>query len=224
MKDRLAGMTESAKWKLMVSAATRGAAGTGCTLERVKGRGLSNVWNVTRDGKTYKASIRTTRDRWYAFVPLANGKKWKTLDDVDLVIVAAVDSPESPENIEVYVFPADEVRKRFRAAHAARVKNGWTPRDDFGFWVGLDKDPRDVAASVGTGIVDHYKPVATYSIEALLSEKSEPMPGSGDNEAIRESEAKLATISEVMAWARERVAKIAGVGINAVKLELKVEY
>jgi hypothetical protein len=32
------------------------------------------------------------------------------------------------------------------------------------------------------------------------------------------------TIAEVMDWARERVAKIAGVKVEAVKLDLKVEY
>ena len=40
---------------------------------------------------TWIASVRTTRDRWIAFPPLDGGTRWKTLDDVELVLVAAVD-------------------------------------------------------------------------------------------------------------------------------------
>ena len=122
MVNLLEDLSETVRWHLLVNAAKKAADAQGYSMERVPGRGLSNIWNVTKDGETKVASIRTTRDRWIAFPPLEGGTKWKTLDDVDTVIVATVDSKEEPENIEVYIFPSDDVRKRFDAAYAARQK------------------------------------------------------------------------------------------------------
>ena len=73
-------------------------------------------------------------------------------NQVQVVIVAAVDLREAPENVEVYVFPAEEVRKRFDAAYAARTQAGQVVRNNFGMWVGLDQDERGIPASVGSGI------------------------------------------------------------------------
>jgi len=93
-------------------------------------------------------------------------------------------------------------------------------------WVALDNDPRGIASSVGSGITEHYKPVAVYSIEALLSANADQPHA--EAEAIAEEEAiqqegQPTTIAEVMAWARKRVAEIAGVQVDAVKLDLKLE-
>ena len=228
MVNRLDGLTEATKWRLLVDAAKQAAEEQGYALKRVPGRGLSNIWSMEKDGKKHLASIRTTRDRWIAFPPLNGGAKWKTLDEVELVVVAAVDSKEEPENIEVYIFPADEIRKRFNAAYAARIEAGHAIRDNFGMWVGLDPDLRRVASSVGSGIVEHHIRVAMYSIDALLSAKLGPPPYGEDGAAIdQKAECELTcptTIAEVMAWAREHVAEIAGVPVDAVKLDLKVEY
>lgn len=232
MSSKLNEQSETVKWRIMVEAAKKGAEVEGYSLERVPGRGLSNIWNIKKGGKTRVASIRTTRDRWFAFPPLDKGKRWKTLDDVEVVIVATVDSKEDPENVEVYIFPADEVRTRFHAAYAARIKAGQKPKDNFGMWVGLDRDTRRTATSVGSGIIENYRPVATYSIDELLdarpdfeegSEEQEDLPMS-ESEVGQSDEPKLTTIAEVMSWARVKVAEIAGVTSDAVKLDLKIEY
>ena len=115
MEKTLVELSESERWRLMVDAAKAGMAAQGYSLARVPGRGMSNVWNVTKDGETRMASIRTTRDRYIAFPPLEGGTKWKTLDDVEMVAVATVDSKDAPEKVEVYLFPADDVRQRFNA-------------------------------------------------------------------------------------------------------------
>jgi hypothetical protein len=207
----------------MVDAARQGAEAHGYSLVRVPGRGLSNIWTITKDGMSQKAAIRTTRDRWFAFPPL-NGR-WKTLNEVDVVIVATVDSRDEPENVEVYIFPADDVRSRFDAAYAARIKEGRIVKDNFGMWVSLDRDDRGIASSVGSGIIDKYERVARYAIDDLLA-ASEKKPSSLDEVVVEDdaSEAGPATIAEVMEWARHRVADIAGVSPQAVKLDLKVEY
>ena len=226
MVGLLDGIPEATRWRLFVDAAKQAAAEAGYKLTRVPGRGLSNIWNMEKGGKTQIAAIRTTRDRWIAFPPLQGGTKWKTLDDVQMVVVAAVDSKENPRKISVYIFPADDVRKRFDAAYAARTAAGHTNKDNFGMWVALDHDPRGIASSVGSGITQHYKPVAVYPIETLLSANANQPPLAADEieEETEEQEAKFTTIAEVMAWARDRVAEIAGVKVDSVKLDLKLEY
>jgi len=231
MTNRLEGLSETVRWRLMVEAAKKGAISQGYALQRVPGRGLSNIWTITKDGKPQRASIRTTRDRWIAFPSLAKGTKWRTLDDVEVVIVASVDSREEPENVEVYIFPADEVRKRFHAAYAARVNDGQKVRDNFGMWVGLDRDERGIAASVGSGIIEKYKRVEVYPIEELLAQNADKLAAAEESaseaEIVETAEASsphFTTIAEVMAWAREQLAEIAGVKLNAIKLDLKIEY
>jgi len=183
---------------------------------------LSNVWHIERNGEVQTVAIRTTRNRWFAFPPLAGGTKWKTLDDVDLVVVAAVDSPEKPENVEVYIFRADEVRERFNAALAARKKAGQTIRDDFGMWIALDAGERDIPSNVGSGLAQISRPVATFSLTSL---SGTPDPSARkDVMAIYSKAPHLTTIADVMEWARQRVAEIAGVHMDAVKLDLKIGY
>lgn len=227
MGKTLADLSESERWRLMVSAAKSGMAAQGYSLARVPGRGKSNVWHVTKDGETRMVSIRTTRVRYIAFPPLERGTKWKTLDDVELVAVAAVDSKDAPENIVVYLFPAADLRQRFHASYAARVKDGQSIKDNFGMWVELDRDDRGIPASVGTGIIEHYNPIGVYAIADLLPkhskvEANDEKPGQAVDEI--PAPPRLATIAEVMAWARNRVAQIVGVRAEAVKLDLKVEY
>jgi hypothetical protein len=194
-------------------------------MTREPGRGLSNIWKLEKGGKTQLGAIRTSQDRWFAFPPLESGTKWKTLDDVEVVILAVVDSPEDPQAAQVYVFPKDEVRQRFIAAYKARIKAGHVQKDDFGMWVGLDTDTRGIPGSVGSGILEKYKPGAVYSLDELLTDdadKVQPQVERADDDADPQV-FRPATIAEVMKWARERVAEIAGVRVDAVRLELKLE-
>ena len=227
MSNGFNSLSQSAAWRVLVEAAKQGATDSGYKLSRVPGRGLSNVWNLQKGGKTQIASIRTTRDLWFAFPPLEGGKKWKTLDDVDQVIVASVDQKENPKNIEVYMFPASEVRDRFKAAYAARAKDGQVLRDGFGMWVALHKDQRGIAASIGSGLADRYKPVGIYPIDDLLAARFDEVlveQDASDDESEAAEKSAFETIAEVMAWARAQVAALAGVRVEAVKLDLKVEY
>jgi hypothetical protein len=212
MANHMEGLNPSQRWALLVTAAKEAAQKAGYVLKRVPGRGLSNVWEIAKDGKVERASIRTTRDRWIAYQPLEKGTRWKTLDDVQWVIVAAVDKRDDPENVEVYLFPAADVRKRFKDAYKARIADGQTQQDSFG-----------IAASVGSGLVDAFKPIAKFSIKSLLATgtqlQSEEPHVPGDMGDVMPT---LNTISEVLAWARQQVAQLAGVEISAVKLDLKL--
>lgn len=224
MSNQLEGLSETIRWRLLVDAAKKALQAQGYSMQRVPGRGLSNIWTLTKGGETKTVSIRTTRDRWIAFPPLEKGTKWKTLDEVDTVVVAAVDSKDEPENIEVMMFSATEVKKRFNEAYAARIKDGQTVRDNFGMWVGLDHDDRGLAASVGSGIAEKHERLATYSIATLLEEAPQSAAEDSEGGERTSSTPELATIAEVMAWTRNRLASIAGVAVDAVKLDLKIEY
>lgn len=228
MTNMLNGLNETTKWHLLVEAAKRALVESGYFIERVPGRGLSNVWNITKNGVTNTAALRTTRDRWVAFPPLDGGKRWKTLDDVDVVVIATVNSKEEPESVEVYLFHASEVRKRFDQAYLARTKQGGRVKDNFGMWVGLDIDKRGVTSSVGSGIVEGQKSLAVFNIADLLAsadiEPSQEEIETAAEEAPGPTTEHLTTIAEVMAWARQRVADLSGLPVEKVRLDLKFEY
>ena len=225
MKNQLNGSADSLAWSLLVGAATRALEGAGLAPKRVPGRGRANIWEVEENGRHKRVSIRTTKDRWIAFQPLEKGTKWKTLDDVDIVVVAAVDDRDDPRNVEVYRFDATEVRTRIDASYDARIGAGQTVRDDFGMWLNLDEDDRGLPASVGAGLATVYPPITAFPLEELTAEipaEQAAVPEDRDTAgtpATREPQ----TIADVMDWARKRIATLSGVRMDAVRLDCRIE-
>jgi len=231
MGTSLNEMNEAGSWRLLVDAAVSAAKSRGYKCVRLPGKGLSNLWRFEKDGRAQIASIRTTRDRAFTFLPLEQGHRWKTLDDADLVMVAAVDQKDSPRAVEVYLFDAKIVRKRFDEAYAARREAGHTIKDNFGFWLNLDRDDRSTPSAVGSGLAEEFDPIAVYQLDDLVGSAGEPMklvPRTPKPALEAEAQAQAGmppqTIAEVMGWARENIARIAGVRPEAVKLDLKLEY
>ena len=223
MENKFNDMHDS--WAILVGAATRALEGAGFAPKRVPGRGRSNTWEVEENGRHKLVSIRTTKDRWIAFQPLKKGTKWKTLDNVAIVIVAAVDDCDDPRNVEVYRFDAEVVRKRFDASYAARIDAEQTVRDDFGMWLNLDADDRGLPASVGAGLATVYPPIATFPLEGLIAETAaEPAVVPEDGEAVGTAATREPhTIADVIDWARKRIATLAGVSMEAIKLDCRIE-
>lgn len=217
-------MADNQTRRLLVEAAKRALTEQGFKLDRMPGRGPSNRWNLTKDGKTQAACIRTTQDRWFAFPPLENGTRWKTLDDVQTVVVSAVDRKEDPSKAQVFVFPATEVRKRFDAAYKARTANGERVQpDEYGMWVNLDPDLRGIASSVGSGLSKDYQIAACYPLSdltTLTGREHEPV----DENAGGDGAVEFQTIAQVIAFARAHISRLAGVAEEAVKLDLKIGY
>ena len=222
MEDQFDHMQKKDKRNVLVGAALQAAEQQGLSLTKLPGRGKSNVWEARSNGKKQRVSIRTSKNRWFAFPPLNRGKKWRTLDDVDVVIVAAVDDRDDPRRAEVYSFDAKEVRKHFDAAYAARAEAGHTIKDGFGMWINLDDDRRRAPVSVGSGLAAAHKPIAVFEIDALL-ESSADVDSDEDSEDETEASAPQ-TIAQVIAGARQRIAQLAGVPPESVKLDLKIEY
>ena len=225
MSNQFNDLSDSRTWNILVGAATRALEGAGLAPKRVPGRGRSNIWEVEENGRRMRVSIRTTKDRWFAFPPLEKGTKWKTLDDVDIVVVAAVDDPDDPRQVEVYRFDAEEVRKRFDASYAARTKAGQTVKNDFGMWLGLDEDDRDLPASVGAGLATVYRPIAVFPLEELIVANAAEPPAvvEGGETVGTPATREPQTIAEVMDAARRRIAALSGVRIEAVKLDCRIE-
>ncbi|KZZ27741.1 hypothetical protein A3753_30575 [Sulfitobacter sp. HI0082] len=208
----------NASWALMNVAATRGLREMGYDISRIPGRGRSNMWHAEKAGVTMTVSVRTTRDRWIAFPPLEGGTRWKTLDDADAVLVATVDEKEDPSSIDVYLLNAEDVRKRFDAAYAARIEAGNQVADNFGMWVGLDHDDRGLPASVGSGLTKDLEPFASYAISDLADKQD-----TRAHEDLESVSGDSVTIAELMREAKAAIATIAGVSQEAVRLELKIE-
>jgi hypothetical protein len=228
MANRLKEMGETASWRLMVSAALAGAKQAGYSMTRQPGRGLSNTYEMSKDGQTQIASVRTTRDRYVAFPPLDGGKKWKTLDTADVVLVSAVAEVGDPQSVDVYLFPADEVRKRFDASYAARIENGHTVRDDFGMWVMIDAGDDQIPSQIGHSLAVDYPAIAHFTIDELevgvepdtkkLAAEAAPEP---DEEAVTDAPV-LATVADVLTFARMKIAALTGMPADAIKLDLKM--
>jgi hypothetical protein len=227
MPNRFTEMSDQETWPILVNAAKRGLEAQGFKLTRVPGRGRSNIWEIEQQGKAQRASIRTTKGRWFAFPTLKHGKAWKTLDDVEKIVVAAVDDKDDPRKVQVYLFQAPEVRNRFNAAYAARTKAGLVVKDNFGMWINLDDDKRRLPTSVGAGLAADHQPIAEYSLDELLAEGA-PNTGLHKDESdpveSEQSESPPRTIAEVMNWARRQIADLSGFPVQAVKLDLKIEH
>jgi hypothetical protein len=210
---------------MLVGAAKQVLINQNYQLKRVPGRGGANMFEASKKGKlAQRVSIRTTRDRWFAFPPLKGGSKWKTLDEADVVVVAALDDPAAPKNIQVYSFPGDEVRARFDDAYKTRVKAGRKLEDNFGMWVALDPQPdRTPHDAAGSGLAVKYPPLAVIPLEDVATSASEAEDVDDEPPSAREAAAPT-TIRDVVAWARDQIAQIAGVRPEAVKLDVKVEY
>lgn len=208
---------------ILLNAAARALKEAGFAPERLPGRGLSSVWEIEEAGQRKRVAVRTTKDRWLAFPPREGGTKWKTLDDVDIVVVATLNNRNNPQNIEVYRFDAEEVRRRFNQSHAARLDAGQKIWDNHGLWINLDRDDRELTISVGSGLAADYPPFATFPLADLLA-KAAPAPSPL---ALRESDApdtpSPRTIAEVMDWARRRIAALSGVDPDSVKLNCHIQ-
>ena len=77
---------------------------------------------------------------------------------------------------------SDEARKLFDQAYKARKAAGHTMKDNFGMWVSFNLDERDVPAAAGSGIVEKFKRVAPFPIDALLVEREGAEPTPKDSE------------------------------------------
>lgn len=147
----------------------------------------------------------------YRLPAVAAGTKWKTLDDVELVSVATVDSKDASE-VEVYLFPADEVRQRFNAAsYAARAKDGQSIKDNE---LGVGSTAMIAASPPVSARASSNTTNPSASMRSPICSPSNPSaddeePGQAADEIL--ALPTLSTIADVMAGNAPRRAQPAGV-------------
>ena len=219
-------LTEVERYRLAMGAAKKTFVGWGYELKKMPGRGQSATYVYIADGSRKKVAIKTSGNRWFAFSPLDGGKHWKTLDDVDQVLVVAVDTPKSPTAFHIYLFPVEEVREAFRrglrGARRRRAQGGRQLRH-----VGLLGPDRLRSAHrrrrrARRGI---QLEGPAFDCRPPRFPKEGPAASSppSDAHAQLDPPETFATIGEVMAWARQRIANLAGVPVDAVNLGLSIQ-
>ena len=135
----------------------------GYTVERAPGG--ASVRRISKDGESKLVSIRTTQDRSIAFPRETNGK-WRTLDEVDVVVAVSVDDREAPRYAWVHFLPGDEMRDRFRRSYEARKASGLRMPPGRGIWLSLyRKESTDNPRLVGAGAGLVHPRVATVSLD-----------------------------------------------------------
>ncbi|CUH48960.1 hypothetical protein [Ruegeria atlantica] len=154
-------MSDRTITRALRDAAVKAAEAAGYTVSRQTGvgRGPNQRLVLEEDGKTKTAALRTSRDFWVAFPPDGNGG-WKTLDDVDTVLLAINDDYDNPTKATTWLLDADKVRDCFNERAAVMTERGQTLRAGMGVWVSaypLASDDHHVA---GSGMVKGVLPLA----------------------------------------------------------------
>lgn len=211
-------------YRYLTDHALRALREDGWEISKAPGHGRSNVWRITRGKESGLVSIRTTKERWIAYQPQDDGKKWKTLDSADYVCISAVSFSGGTKNmngVDVHLIDAKSVRESFDAAYKARTDDGHTVTNDFGMWVCMDAYEGDNKANrVGSGIATEENRIARYRQYEFDSGMPPPPPPPPPEHATTSQNMSVATILE---RARADIALATGIPFEAISLELNLK-
>jgi hypothetical protein len=182
---------------------------------KVKGR----VRQITKNGRTHLAAIRTSQDGWIAFPRNRKDTKWVTLSDVEVVVAASVDDSAQPKFAQVHIFDAKELRDRFDRAYAARRKAGHSIPVGRGIWISLYlQESEDPVNRVGAGIGLEHPPVGLIPLDEQPASGggrppvTPPSATAGDSDDF-----EPLTIPQ----AKERLARTLGVDPGSIKITVE---
>ena len=185
----------------------------GWKVERIPSIGKSSVRRITKGGTSRKVSIRTSQDTWIAFPRNEANKGWATLSEVDVVLAVSVDDRESPRFAQVHMIEAEEMRKRFDRAFAARKAKGYKLPLARGIWVPLyHPDSTNPVTHVGGGAGLDFPPIARVPLEP----KDSNSHASVEAEHLANNNGLL-TIPE----AKRRLAATLGVDPSSIKITVE---
>ena len=188
----------------------------GWTLSKVSGFGNARIRRLVRDGKSKLAAIRTTQDQWIAFPRTQDDTKWATLSEVDAVVVASVD-PDDPKVARVHMIDANELRRRFDRAYAARRNAGYSIPVGRGVWIALyENEVSDPVTLVGAGAGIANAPIARVPLAAVGPPTSNAPAGTTRPAAGATDDGTL-TIAE----AKARLARTLGVDPSNIKITVE---
>ncbi len=173
------------------------AAGFNVSRQTGVGRGPNQRLVLERDGETLTAALRTSRDQWVAFPPDGEGG-WRTLDDVDAVLLSIVDQPQDEDatSATVWLVPAEVARPRFDAMADIMSERGSELRPGMGVWVHAKRLDDDHRYAAGSGMVEGIEPLAeSVAIEPGAQPELDP---ADEREAFDASpvDAAIATLAD----------------------------
>lgn len=219
----LAPSEDESAYRFLTDAAVKAMRDAGWSVSRSPGQGRSNVWNIKKNGKSGSVSIRTTRNRWIAYQPQNNGKKWKTLDDVDFVCISAFSYDgisEEPVGVNVHLLDASVVQDVFKRNYTARTKEDHNVTNDFGMWICMDECEGTQAANVGSGFATRKNLIASYVLEQAddLDDDAE-----GEMTSITHKAPGSMSVSDILDSARAEISKITGIPVEGITLDLHLK-
>lgn len=124
----------------------------GYVVEKVRGSGKASMRRITKGRESIKVSIRTSQDCWLSFPRLPETGDWRTLSEVDLVVVVSVNDKDKPTHGVVHFLDQADVLARFNRAYEARLAAGRTDPGEHGVWISLyEEESKDPVSLVGAG-------------------------------------------------------------------------
>lgn len=195
----------------------------GYSVRRAPSHGPQQVYEASNENETLLVALRTSQDTWFAFPRLADDSGWLTLDDVDRVLVASIDTPHQPSEVRVHWMPAGEVRARFDQAYRARLAAGNVVPLGRGLWLSLyDRNAPSPVSHVGGGFGLDYPPIATRRLDQVLEET----PAPGEALANENEPEELGDEAEMGSFdlldAKRRIAEALGVPLESVRITVEV--
>ena len=201
----------------------------GWVVERIQGTHKSSVRRISKGGQSFKVSIRTSQDTWYAFPRTRQNDSWRTLSEVDVVIVVSVDNGETPKFAKVHWLEARDVEQRFDRALGARTAAGRKIPAGRGMWVSLYREEAtDPAVLVGAGAGrDEATVLARIALPADIVDaepdvraadvREAPSVPPGPAVSPKSDDESPLTIPE----AKRRLARFLGVDPSAIKITVE---
>ena len=202
--------------KKMTESAVAALKAHGYQVERIPERGRSSNWNFIHEGKKGKLCIRTSNDRWFAFINENDG--WKTLDDMDMVVVVAVDNPNDPTQFHTFLFSAEEVRQSFNDSRKARIESGMTVKEGYGMWIGLDESLEERPLFIGSGLAKKYPPIA---IDPIFTEIEKD---ANQHKKLTAPNTNVDSIADIIENAKSLISQKMGISKDQISLDLKFDF
>ncbi|RZJ02110.1 MAG: hypothetical protein EON90_00500 [Brevundimonas sp.] len=198
--------------------------GQGYAVRRSPGSGARQVYEAAKGDETLRIAVRTSQDTWFAFPRLADDSGWLTLDEVDWVLVASIDTPHQPTEARVHWMPADDVRARFEQGYRARLAAGHAVPLGRGLWLSLyDPNASSPVSHVGGGFGLDYPPIATCSLSQVLEEL--PAPGAAlaiESEPDEDFEPDLKAPAFDLLEAKRMIARGLGLSAEAIRITIDI--
>lgn len=217
----MANNDEPSAYRVLTDAAMKAMQEDGWSITKAPGHGRSNAWNIEKNGKSGRVSIRTTQNRWIAYQPQNGGKNWKTLDDADYVCISAFDydDDDDPTCIDVHFIKANTIRDAFNRSYKARTDDGASITDDFGMWTCMDECEGDRAVNVGSGFATDKNMIASYSLDDADNTDKK----SSKSDLPSRSESRTLSVSAILDDARTKISRITGIAVDSITLDLHLK-